>query len=53
MATQNGLIKFSPIPYREIQKYLSKTNLDFKQEFIDESGREFYVKKDELNRLFY
>ena len=53
MATQNGLIKFTPVPYRKSQSYLSKNEPDYKLEYVDGFERKFYIKNDDLKRQFH
>jgi serine phosphatase RsbU (regulator of sigma subunit) len=53
MATTEGLIKFTPVPYRLPKDYLSKNDFDYKLKYTDLAGRKYFVKSDELAKVFY
>jgi serine phosphatase RsbU (regulator of sigma subunit) len=52
MATDFGLIKFTPAPLIKPQDYKSKNLFDFKLKHTDATGRKFYVNEDAINRKF-
>jgi len=52
IATSDRLFKFTPIPIRFNQNYLSKTLSEFKLKHTDALGRKFFIKEDNKNRKF-
>ena len=52
LATTNGLIKATILPFNLPQTYLYKNAFDFKLNYTDGYGRKFFLRHNEQNRTF-